>query len=76
MAIDRLGGGLLFPFLTLYITRKFNIGMTQVGFLFTMYMVAGFFGSIAGGALSDNLGRKITAITGLVFSAACNLALG
>ena len=29
--IDRLGGSLLFPFFALYITQKFNVGMTQVG---------------------------------------------
>ncbi|NIO07030.1 MAG: hypothetical protein GTO40_03180, partial [Deltaproteobacteria bacterium] len=29
--IDRLGGALLFPFFTLYITRKFGVGMTTVG---------------------------------------------
>ena len=75
-AIDRFGGGLLFPFLTLYITKKFHISMTQVGFLFTIYMLGSLFGSTAGGALSDNLGRKITAIIGLVASAACNLLLG
>jgi len=75
-AIDRFGGGLLFPFLTLYITKKFHISMTQVGFLFAIYMLGGFFGSTAGGALSDNLGRKITAVMGLVASAACNLLLG
>ena len=29
--IDRLGGSLLFPFFALYITKKFNVGMTEVG---------------------------------------------
>ena len=26
--IDRLGGTLIFPFFALYITQKFNVGMT------------------------------------------------
>ncbi len=76
LGVDELGHGLLMPFLTLYITRKFDIGMTQVGFIFMVYMLAGFFGNTAGGALSDNLGRKLTAVTGLVLSASCNLLLG
>jgi hypothetical protein len=29
--IDSLGSHLLFPFFSLYITQKFNIGMTQAG---------------------------------------------
>ncbi len=29
--IDRLGGSILFPFFTLYLTRKFDVGMTTVG---------------------------------------------
>lgn len=31
--IDRLGGTLIFPFFALYITQKFNVGMTQAGML-------------------------------------------
>jgi MFS family permease len=76
MAVDELGGGLLFPFLTLYVTRKFEISMTRVGFLFMVYMLAGFFGNILGGASSDKIGRKITAVTGLITSAACSVLLG
>ena len=29
--VDRIGGTLLFPFFSLYITQKFNVGMTQAG---------------------------------------------
>jgi len=32
--IDMVGGALLFPFFALYITERFGVGMTQVGFLF------------------------------------------
>jgi len=27
--IDRIGGTLIFPFFALYVTQKFNVGMTQ-----------------------------------------------
>jgi len=39
--IDRLGGALLYPFFTLHITRKFGVGMTQVGLLFGLFSAAG-----------------------------------
>ena len=38
--VDRLGGSLLFPFFALYITKKFDVGMTQVGGLFAIFFVS------------------------------------
>ena len=32
--IDRLGGFMLYPFFALYLTQKFDIGMSTVGILF------------------------------------------
>ena len=32
--IDRLGGTILVPFFSLYITDKFNVGMTEAGIVF------------------------------------------
>ncbi|MCA1899613.1 MAG: hypothetical protein LDL50_02775, partial [Chloroflexi bacterium] len=46
--IDRLGGALLFPFFALYITSKFEVGMTQVGALFAAFSVSSFTGSAIG----------------------------
>ena len=74
--IDRLGGAMMFPFFTLYITQKFNIGMTQVGGLFFLFSISAVVGSIAGGALTDRLGRKIMMIFGLVMSATSALLIG
>lgn len=74
--IDRLGGALLFPFFTLYLTRKFNIGMTEVGFIFGVFALSSVAGSIAGGALTDRLGRKIMLLFGLVMSAVFSLSMG
>ena len=34
--VDRVGGTLLFPFFALYITQKFNVGMTEAGVLLGM----------------------------------------
>ena len=73
--IDQLGGALVFPFLTLYITRKFHASMTEVGVIFGIVAASGFVGSILGGALTDRLGRKGMVIFGLLSSAAVNLML-
>jgi MFS family permease len=74
--IDRVGGALMFPFLTLYITRKFNVGMTEVGVIFGLFSIASVVGSMFGGALTDRLGRKGMFIFGLVASALTSLLMG
>lgn len=74
--IDRLGGALLFPFFTLYITRKFGVGMTQVGIIFGLFSISGVVGSMIGGALTDRLGRKGMLLFGLVMSGLSSLLMG
>jgi len=74
--IDRVGGAILFPFFTLYITQKFGVGMTTVGMIFGTFAVTGMFGSTIGGALADRLGRKPLILFGLVISAVSSLWLG
>ena len=74
--IDRLGGSLLFPFFALYVTKKFNVGMTEVGGLFAIWSVSSFIGGFPGGALTDRLGRKGMIIFSLVATSLSSLALG
>ncbi len=74
--IDRLGGALLFPFFSLYITRKFGVGMTEVGVLFGIYAISGVLSSVIGGALTDRMGRKGLLLFGLVMSALSALLMG
>ncbi|HET6595387.1 MAG TPA: MFS transporter [Anaerolineales bacterium] len=74
--IDRVGGTLLFPFFALYITQKFNVGMTQAGILLGMSSFFGLIGSTVGGALTDKFGRKQLILFGLVFSAVSTLGFG
>jgi MFS family permease len=74
--IDRLGGAMLFPFFTLYLTKKFAIGMTQVGVLFAIFSISSVIGSMIGGALTDRLGRKGMLMFGLVMSAMTALLMG
>ena len=74
--IDALGGALLFPFFTLYVTEKFGIGLSQVGLIFAGLTVTNVIGSTLGGGLADRFGRKSMVIFGLISSALTVLALG
>ncbi len=74
--IDGIGSTLLFPFFALYITKKFNVGMTEAGVVLGLFSLFGLLGGMLGGALTDKLGRKKLIIFGLVFSAASTLTLG
>ncbi|MHB8808326.1 MAG: MDR family MFS transporter [Anaerolineaceae bacterium] len=74
--IDSVGGALIFPFLSLYMTRKFNVGMTEVGTMFLIWgLGAGLLGNTLGGAIADKFGRKKSIIFGLIASATSALAM-
>jgi MFS family permease len=74
--IDRLGGSLIYPFFALYLTGRFEVGMSQVGLLFAVFSVASFAGSIIGGALTDRLGRRWMIITSLIATSLSAVAFG
>ncbi|MGD0877109.1 MAG: MFS transporter [Anaerolineales bacterium] len=74
--IDSLGSHLLFPFFSLYITQKFNVGMTQAGIVLGLWSAFGLIGSMVGGVLTDRFGRRQLILFGLVFSALSSLSLG
>ena len=74
--IDRLGGYLLFPFFALYLTRRFGVGMTQVGLLFALFSISSFAGTAIGGALTDRLGRKKILIFSLLSTSLSSLIMG
>lgn len=74
--IDVIGNTLLNPFFALYVTQKFNVGMTQAGFILATNSVAGMVGSTIGGAVADRFGRRGVILFGLVVSALSGLTLG
>ncbi len=74
--IDVIGNTLLMPFFALYVTQKFNVGMTQAGILLATNSVAGMIGSTVGGAMADRFGRRGIILFGLVVSALSGLTLG
>jgi MFS family permease len=74
--VDRVGGALLFPFFALYLTKKFGVGMTQVGVLFAVFSFSSFLGSMIGGALTDRFGRKWVLIFSLVANSCAAVIMG
>lgn len=76
MFVDRIGGTLIFPFFALYITQKFDVGMTQAGILIGVFSFSGMIGNVLGGALTDRFGRRIMVLFGLVFSAVSSVTMG
>ncbi|MFX0026805.1 MAG: MDR family MFS transporter [Candidatus Hermodarchaeota archaeon] len=74
--IDRLGGFLLFPFFSLYITDHFGVGWIEIGFLFSLFSAGSIFGSTIGGALADKYGRRSMLLLGLVASGIGSIGMG
>ena len=74
--IDMLGGHLIFPFFSLYLSRKFEVGMTEVGMMFLVWaLTSGLIGNVVGGAMADKLGRKVNIVFGLIASATSALLM-
>ncbi len=74
--IDGVGIFLLFPFFSLYVTRKFGVGLTEVGVLFAIFSLSNLLGGVISGALTDRFGRKAMLVFGLVVSALSSLTMG
>jgi MFS family permease len=72
--IDAIGGTMMFPFFSLYITYKFGVGMADAGVILGLFSISGFFGGMIGGALTDRFGRRGIVLFGIVFSAMSSLA--
>lgn len=67
---------MLYPFFALYLTQKFDIGMSTVGLLFAIFSISGMIGSALGGAIADRMGRKVVIIFSLILSSLSALGMG
>jgi len=76
MMIDRLGGTLIYPFFSLYLTGRFGVGMSEVGLLFAVFSISSLAGSFAGGTLADRVGRRWMIIVSLIATSLSALAMG
>ncbi len=74
--VDGVGSTLIFPFFALYVTQRFQVGMTEAGMLLAVFSAAGFAGNMLGGGLADRIGRRTVVLFGLVFSALSSVAMG
>jgi MFS family permease len=67
---------MLYPFFALYLTQKYDIGMSTVGLVFGVFSVTGMVGSALGGAIADRMGRKTVIIVSLILSSLSALGMG
>ncbi len=74
--IDQLGTFLLFPFFAIYITWRFKVGMTEVGFILSIFSAGNIIGGVIGGALADKYGRRKILLFGLVVSGLGSILMG
>ncbi len=67
--VNSIGGGMVFPFLTLYLHQRLNLSMTMVGFALSLWSASSLVGQLAGGSLTDSWGRKRLILVSLSLSA-------
>jgi MFS family permease len=74
--INQIGSGMVFPFLTLYLHQRLSLSMTSVGVILSVWSISGLVGSLVGGSLSDQFGRKRLMVVSLGASALGLVAFG
>ena len=72
--IDRLGCFVV-PFLAIYLTSERGFSEARAGIIVSMHGLGAMGGSLLGGILADRLGRRVTAIGGLLLGALSLIAL-
>lgn len=72
--VNRLGT-FVYPFLTLYLTLDRGFSATEAGLVVSCFGLGSVAGSLAGGELSDRLGRRATMAGSYVVTAAVTTAL-
>jgi MFS family permease len=69
-------GGVVIPFLTLYLTRQRGYSEPEAGLVLSMYGGGAVVASLGGGVLADRVGRRFTLLLSLFGGAAAILAIG
>ena len=75
MLISATGGGMVWPFLTIYLRQHLDIPLTTVALLLTLNSVAGLLSTSLTGPLVDRLGRKGVMFVSLAASCLVYLAM-
>ncbi|MGQ9585787.1 MAG: MDR family MFS transporter [Anaerolineae bacterium] len=74
--INSMGGGLVYPFLSIYLRQRLEIPMTTVGVIISLWSLAAFPAQLVGGSLADRLGRRSMMVFSLLASGATTLGFG
>ncbi|HEX7588183.1 MAG TPA: MFS transporter [Anaerolineae bacterium] len=74
--INQIGSGMVFPFLTLYLHQRLSLSMTSVGVILSVWAISGLVGSLVGGSLTDQFGRKRLMVFSLGATAVGLVAFG
>jgi MFS family permease len=74
--INQIGSGMVFPFLTLYLHQRLSLSMTSVGVILSVWAISGLLGSLVGGSLTDQFGRKRLMVVSLGATAVGLAAFG
>jgi MFS family permease len=69
MFISTTGAGMIWPFLTLYVSKRLELPLTTVGSLLTLNAAAGIAASFMAGPVIDRFGRKWMMVLGLGLNA-------
>lgn len=72
--LNRLGAFVV-PFLTLYLTESRGLSLSQAAFIVSLYGGGAFAANLAGGMMSDHVGRKATMALGLGLGACMMVVL-
>jgi MFS family permease len=75
LLINSIGGGLWWPFLTIYMRERLAVPLTTITLLFTLNAVAGLAAMSIAGPAVDRFGRRFAMIIGLVASGLILLAM-
>jgi MFS family permease len=70
------GNGLIFPFLSLYLTGALSFSMTEVGIMYVTVAVITAASQVVGGALVDRIGRKPVMLFGLIGGVVPTVSMG
>jgi MFS family permease len=75
MLINSIGGGLWWPFLTIFMRQQLGVPLTTVTLLFTLNAAAGLAAIAIAGPAVDRFGRRFAMIIGLVAGGSILLAM-
>lgn len=70
MFISTIGSSMIWPFLTLYVSKKLSLPLTQAASLVTINAVMGLIFSFIAGPITDRLGRKWVMVASLFVNGA------